>query len=79
MMTAGTVPPFVISEARASVPSDRPVVSLPFGLGAIGTCVYDKVARCGELHVVYDFFHDLRRYECTAQRFSAQLRRPSCR
>jgi hypothetical protein len=45
-----------------SVPGDQPVLFSPFVLGAIGTYVHDEVARCGDLHVVYDFFHDLRRY-----------------
>ncbi len=51
---------------RVTVPTDRPVVFSPFGLGvldlAVGKYVYDEVARAGELHVVEDFFHDLRRY-----------------
>ena len=54
-------------DGRASaVPADRPVVFSPFGLGvldlAVGKYVYDEVARSGELHVVDDFFHELRRY-----------------
>ncbi len=48
------------------MPADRPVVFSPFGLGvldlAVGKYVYDEVARSGELHVVDDFFHELRRY-----------------
>jgi N-[(2S)-2-amino-2-carboxyethyl]-L-glutamate dehydrogenase len=51
---------------RVTVPADRPVVFSPFGLGvldlAVGKYVYDQVVRTGELHVVDDFFHDLRRY-----------------
>lgn len=51
---------------RLTVPADRPVVFSPFGLGvldlAVGKYVYDEVARAGELHVVEDFFHELRRY-----------------
>jgi hypothetical protein len=46
------------------------VVFSPFGLGvldlAVGKYVYDEVVRSGELHVVDDFFHELRRYECGA-------------
>jgi N-[(2S)-2-amino-2-carboxyethyl]-L-glutamate dehydrogenase len=34
---------------RVSVPADRPVVFSPF-------------ARAGQLHVIDDFFHELRRY-----------------
>jgi N-[(2S)-2-amino-2-carboxyethyl]-L-glutamate dehydrogenase len=29
---------------------------------AVGKYVYDEVARSGDLHVVDDFFHELRRY-----------------
>jgi 2,3-diaminopropionate biosynthesis protein SbnB len=51
---------------RVTVPADRPVVFSPFGLGvldlAVGKHVYDEVVRSGELHVVEDFFHELRRY-----------------
>ena len=55
-----------VIEGRVSVPTDRPVVFSPFGLGvldlAVGRYVYDEVARAGDLHVVDDFFHELRRY-----------------
>jgi hypothetical protein len=51
---------------RVSVPADRPVVFSPFGLGvldlAVGKYVYDEVARSGELNVIDEFFHELRRY-----------------
>jgi ornithine cyclodeaminase len=51
---------------RVTVPADRPLVFSPFGLGvldlAVGKYVYDEVVRCGRLHVVDDFFHELRRY-----------------
>jgi ornithine cyclodeaminase len=51
---------------RVAVPLDQPVLFSPFGLGvldlAVGKYVYDQVARSGLLHVVDDFFHDLRRY-----------------
>ena len=51
---------------RVSVPGDRPVVFSPFGLGvldlAVGKFVYDDVARSGDLHVIDDFFHELRRH-----------------
>jgi N-[(2S)-2-amino-2-carboxyethyl]-L-glutamate dehydrogenase len=51
---------------RVSVPDDRPVVFSPFGLGvldlAVGKFVYDDVARSGDLHVIDDFFHELRRH-----------------
>jgi ornithine cyclodeaminase len=55
-----------VMAGRVSLPTDRPVVFSPFGLGvldlAVGKYVYDEVLRSGELHVVDDFFHDLRRY-----------------
>ena len=51
---------------RVTVPADRPLLFSPFGLGvldlAVGKHVYDEVARSGELHVIDDFFHELRRY-----------------
>ncbi|MFE9625037.1 2,3-diaminopropionate biosynthesis protein SbnB [Streptomyces sp. NPDC006527] len=51
---------------RVKLPDDRPLVFSPFGLGvldlAVGKYVYDEVARSGRLHVVEDFFHELRRY-----------------
>ena len=55
-----------VMAGRVTVPTDRTVVFSPFGLGvldlAVGKFVYDEVARSGELHVVDDFFHELRRY-----------------
>ena len=55
-----------VMAGRVTVPTDRPVVFSPFGLGvldlAVGKCIYDEVARSGELQVVDDFFHELRRY-----------------
>ncbi|MGW2355130.1 2,3-diaminopropionate biosynthesis protein SbnB [Actinacidiphila glaucinigra] len=51
---------------RVALREDRPVVFSPFGLGvldlAVGKYVYDEVARSGELQVVDDFFHEMRRY-----------------
>ncbi|MFI9626586.1 2,3-diaminopropionate biosynthesis protein SbnB [Streptomyces sp. NPDC052042] len=55
-----------VMAGRVTVPTDRPVVFSPFGLGvldlAVGKYVYTEVARRGELHVVDDFFHELSRY-----------------
>ena len=55
-----------VMDGRVTPPSDRPLVFSPFGLGvldlAVGKYVYDEVARSGELRVVDDFFHELRRY-----------------
>jgi 2,3-diaminopropionate biosynthesis protein SbnB len=55
-----------VMAGRVKVPADRPAVFSPFGLGvldlAVGKYVYDEVARSGKLHVIDDFFHELRRY-----------------
>jgi ornithine cyclodeaminase len=51
---------------RVQPPADRTVIFSPFGLGvldlAVGSYVHDEVARAGDLHVIDDFFHELRRY-----------------
>ncbi|MDH6135313.1 2,3-diaminopropionate biosynthesis protein SbnB [Kitasatospora sp. MAA4] len=51
---------------QVELPADRPVVFSPFGLGvldlAVGKHIYDVVSEAGELVVVEDFFHELRRY-----------------
>ncbi len=55
-----------VMAGRVSVPTDRPVVFSPFGLGvldlAVGKYVYDEMARAGSLHVIDGFFHDLSRH-----------------
>jgi ornithine cyclodeaminase len=55
-----------VMAGRVTVPAYRPLVFSPFGLGvldlAVGKYVYDEVVRSGGLHVVDDFFHELRRY-----------------
>ncbi|MFF9783327.1 2,3-diaminopropionate biosynthesis protein SbnB [Streptomyces nigrescens] len=51
---------------RLRPPADRPVIFSPFGLGvldlALGRHVYESVKESGELQVVDDFFHEMRRY-----------------
>jgi ornithine cyclodeaminase len=60
----GTLPDVLVGRVR--VPADRTVIFSPFGLGvldlAVGRHVHDAVARAGGLHVVDDFFHELRRH-----------------
>jgi ornithine cyclodeaminase len=55
-----------VMAGRVTVPADRTVVFSPFGLGVLDLAaakfVYDEVVRSGRLHVVEDFFHELRRY-----------------
>lgn len=55
-----------VMAGRVHIPADRPVVFSPFGLGvldlAVGSYVYDAVARSGELQLVDDFFHERGRY-----------------
>jgi 2,3-diaminopropionate biosynthesis protein SbnB len=55
-----------VMAGRVTVPADRPLIFSPFGLGvfdlAVGKYVYDKVVSSGDLQVVDDFFHELRRY-----------------
>jgi N-[(2S)-2-amino-2-carboxyethyl]-L-glutamate dehydrogenase len=55
-----------VMAGRVTPPAGRPTVFSPFGLGvldlAVGKYVHDEVTRAGELHVIDDFFHELRRY-----------------
>jgi N-[(2S)-2-amino-2-carboxyethyl]-L-glutamate dehydrogenase len=55
-----------VMTGRVTFPAHRPVVFSPFGLGvldlAVGRHVYDEVERADALHVVEDFFHEMRRF-----------------
>ncbi|GGO48388.1 2,3-diaminopropionate biosynthesis protein SbnB [Streptomyces lasiicapitis] len=55
-----------VLEGRAQVPTDRPVIFSPFGLGvldiALGRHVHDQLREAGRLGVVEGFFHELDRY-----------------
>ena len=55
-----------VMTGQVTVPADRPVIFSPFGLGvldlAVGKYVYDKLASSGDLDIIEDFFHELRRH-----------------
>jgi N-[(2S)-2-amino-2-carboxyethyl]-L-glutamate dehydrogenase len=55
-----------VMAGRVTATADRPLIFSPFGLGvfdlAVGKYVYDKVVSSGDLNLVHDFFHELRRY-----------------
>lgn len=55
-----------VLSGRVSPPAGRPLIFSPFGLGvldlAVGAFVHERVSDAGGLHVIEDFFHELRRY-----------------
>ncbi|HJY44377.1 MAG TPA: 2,3-diaminopropionate biosynthesis protein SbnB [Propionibacteriaceae bacterium] len=55
-----------VMAGRVTVPAEKPVIFSPFGLGvldlAVGKYVYDKLAAAGDLNIIDDFFHELRRH-----------------
>ncbi|WP_405677200.1 2,3-diaminopropionate biosynthesis protein SbnB [Streptomyces sp. NBC_00868] len=55
-----------VMSGKVIVPTGRPVIFSPFGLGvldlAVGKHVYDTVSALGELNVIENFFHETSRY-----------------
>ncbi|MEU7133011.1 2,3-diaminopropionate biosynthesis protein SbnB [Streptomyces sp. NPDC046261] len=55
-----------VMNGTVEIPADKTVVFSPFGLGvldlAVGKHIYDETLRAGRLHVVDDFFSELRRH-----------------
>lgn len=55
-----------VIDGRVKPAADRPIVFSPFGLGvldlAVGKFIYDQLRHAGDLNVVSDFFHELKRH-----------------
>jgi ornithine cyclodeaminase len=55
-----------VMNGGVTIDPNRPVIFSPFGLGvldlAVGKFVYDQLRHSGDLHVVDDFFHELKRH-----------------
>jgi ornithine cyclodeaminase len=55
-----------VMAGKVTLPTDRPIIFSPFGLGvldlAVGKYVYDETQRAGDLHTIDGFFHELKRY-----------------
>jgi len=55
-----------VMTGRITLRTDQPLIFSPFGLGvldlAVGKYVYDEATRSGDLRLIDDFFHELRRY-----------------
>jgi ornithine cyclodeaminase len=55
-----------VIDGRVKPAADRPIVFSPFGLGvldlAVGKFIYDQLRHAGDLNIVSDFFHELKRH-----------------
>ena len=55
-----------VMAGKVTLPTDRPIIFSPFGLGvldlAVGKYVYDQTRQSGELNVIDGFFHELKRH-----------------
>jgi ornithine cyclodeaminase len=64
-----------VMAGRVTIAVDRPLVFSPFGLGvldlAVGKYVYEQVSQSGDLQIIEDFFHELRRHAGGPERAGA--------
>lgn len=55
-----------VMSGHITLPTDRPIIFSPFGLGvldlAVGKYVYDQTQQTGHLHTIDGFFHELKRH-----------------